>query len=185
MNHVFSAPPARPMLARWFCILTLAVGTLSGCGWQLRGHGDDPQHIDSLHIGGQLNDRELLRELERDLDALGIVLEDNATQAQYSLVILDRKSKRRTTTLSGRARTAELELIEEVEFTLLASDGTEVIPPAWARDDRVFEYDEDDVLAADDEAQLLRQEMRANLVRQIISYLQRVGPRPPANAPAP
>lgn len=60
-----------------------------------------------------------------------------------------------------------------------------MIPPATVRDDRVFEYNEDDVLATDDEARLVRGEMRASLVRQIIGYLQRVGPRPPANAPAP
>lgn len=144
-----------------------------------------PQHIDSLHIGGRITDRELLRELERDLDALGIARKASATQAQYSLIFLDQKSKRRTATLSGRARTAELELIEEIQFTLLANDGSEVIPPATVRDDRVFEYNEDDVLATDDEARLVRGEMRASLVRQIIGYLQRVGPRPPANAPAP
>ena len=185
MNPALLAPPAHPPTFRRLWLLVLAVGILGGCGWQLRGHGDAPQHIDSLHIGGRLTDRELLRELERDLVTLGIALRDNANQAQYSLVILDQKSKRRTATLSSRARTAELELIEEVEFTLLASDGSKVIPPAKVRDDRIFEYDEDDVLATDDEAQLLRREMRANLVRQIIGYLQRVGPRPPADAPAP
>lgn len=167
----------------WLLVLTL--GALVGCGWQLRGHGDTPQYIDSLHIGGRITDRELLSELERDLDALGIARKESATEAQYSLIFLDQKSKRRTATLSGRARTAEQELIEELQFTLLTKDGSEVIPPATVRDDRVFEYDEDDVLATDDEARLIRGEMRANLVRQIIGYLQRVGPQPPANAPAP
>lgn len=185
MNRCPRVLPSHPGRNRRAWLLVLTLGVLGGCGWQLRGHGDAPQHIDSLHIGGRITDRELLRELERDLDALGIARKASATQAQYSLVFLDQKSKRRTATLSGRARTAELELIEEIQFTLLANDGSEVIPPATVRDDRVFEYNEDDVLATDDEARLVRSEMRANLVRQIIGYLQRVGPRPPANAPAP
>lgn len=166
-------------------LLVLLVAALGGCGWHLRGQGDAPQYVDSLHIGGRPVDAELMRELRRDLEALGIAVRDNANDAQYSLVVLDQKSRKRTATLSGRARISELELIEEVQFTVLAQDGSEVIPPATVRDDRVFEYNEDDVLAADDEAQLLRREMRANLVRQIISYLQRIGPRPGGDAPAP
>lgn len=166
-------------------LLVLLVAVLGGCGWHLRGQGDAPQHIDSLHIGGRPVDAELLRDLQRDLEALGIAVRDNANDAQYSLVVLDQKSRKRTATLSGRARISELELIEEVEFTVLAKDGSEVIPPAIVRDDRVFEYNEDNVLAADDEAQLLRREMRANLVRQIISYLQRIGPEPADDASAP
>lgn len=185
MNQTSRVSPSRPARVHCVWLLALAIGVLGGCGWQLRGQGDAPQHIDSLHIGGRPLDAQLRRELERDLDALGIPRKESAHQAQYSLVILDQKSKRRTAALSARARTSELELIEEVEFTLLASDGSEVIPPATVRDDRVFEYNEDDILATDDEAQLLRREMRANLVRQIIAYLQRVGPRPAANAPAP
>jgi len=182
MNPVHPVPPRPVPAAVW--LLLLAIG-LGGCGWQLRGQGDAPQHIDSLHIGGRPMDDQLRRALERDLDALGIPRTDKASEAQYSLVVLQQRSRRRTATLTGGARTSELELIEELEFTLLARDGTVVIPPATVRDDRVFEFNEDDVLATDDEAQLLRREMRANLVRQIIGYLQRVGPRPVGDAPAP
>ncbi|MFZ5654034.1 MAG: LPS assembly lipoprotein LptE [Pseudomonadota bacterium] len=163
----------------------MLIAALTGCGWQLRGQGDAPQHVDSLHLGGRPLDDQLRRELIRDLETLGIALKDNANQAQYSLVVLDQRSRRRTAALSGRARIAELELIEEVEFTVLASDGSEVIPPARVSDDRVFEYNEDDILATDDEAQLVRREMRANLVRQIIGYLQRIGPRDAGDATAP
>lgn len=175
----------RPGATGGVWLLVLLVASLGGCSWHLRGQGATPQHVDSLHIGGRPVDAELLRELQRDLEALGIAVQDNADDAQYSLVVLDQKSRKRTATLSGRVRISELELIEEVQFTVLAKDGSEVIPPATVRDDRVFEYNEDDVLAADDEAQLLRREMRANLVRQIISYLQRIGPGPTGDAPAP
>ncbi len=175
----------RPGTAGRLWLLIALLVWLEGCGWHLRGQGDAPQYVDSLHIGGRPLDAELTRELERDLQALGIVLQEDARTAQYSLVVLNQASRKRTATLSGRARTSELELIEEVEFTVLARDGREVIPPARVRDDRVFEYNEDDVLATDDEAQLLRREMRANLVRQIISYLQRIGPHADDDAPAP
>jgi LPS-assembly lipoprotein len=168
------------------CIWLLALVLISsGCGWQLRGHGDSPQNVDSLHIGGRPMDNELKRELERNLQALGIELKESAKEAQYSLVILDQRSKRRTATISGQARISELEISEELKFTILAADGTEVTPPTTVTDDRVFEYDENNVLATDDEAKLLRREMRTSLVRQLINSLQRIGPRTASHAATP
>jgi len=100
-------------------------------------------------------------------------------------VILDQRSKRRTATISGQARISELEISEELKFTILAADGTEVTPPTTVRDERVFEYDENNILATDDEAKLLRREMRTSLVRQLINYLQQIGPRAASHAAAP
>ncbi len=168
----------------WLLALLMAV-VGSGCGWQLRGHSDAPQNVDSLHIGGRPIDNELMRELERNLQALDIELKESAKDAQYSLVILDQRSKRRTATISGQARISELEISEELKFTVLAADGTEVTPPTTVSDERVFEYDENNVLATDDEARLLRREMRTSLVRQLINYLQRIGPRAASHAAAP
>lgn len=185
MSSDFPSPRGRPRTARCIWLAAMLVATLAGCGWQLRGQGDAPQHVDSLHLGGRPIDDELRRELTRDLETLGIALKESADQAQYSLVVLEQRSRRRAAALSGRARIAEMELVEELEFTVLARDGSEVVPPARVRDDRVFEYNEDDILATDDEAQLVRREMRANLVRQIIGYLQRIGPRAAGDAAAP
>lgn len=178
--------PPRPGSAPRIWLLALLVAVIgNGCGWQLRGHSDSPQNVDSLHIGGRPIDNELMRELERNLQALDIELKESAKEAQYSLVILDQRSKRRTATISGQARISELEITEEMKFTVLAADGAEIIPPTTVSDERVFEYDENNVLATDDEARLLRREMRTSLVRQLVNYLQRIGPRTAGHATAP
>lgn len=182
----FFVPRQHPGTASRIWLLALLATLMgSGCGWHLRGHGDAPQNINSLHIGGRPIDNELKSELERNLLALDIDLQASAKEAQYSLVFLDQRSKRRTATISGQARISERELIEELKFTVLAADGTEVIPPTTVSDERIFEYDENNVLATDDEARLLRREMRTSLVRQLINYLQRVGPRVGGDAAAP
>ena len=179
-------PCQRPGTAPRIWLLALLVTLIgSGCGWQLRGHGDAPANISSLHIGGRPVDNELKSELERTLRAFDIDLKESAKEAQYSLVVLDQSSKRRTATISSQARISELEITEELKFTVRAADGTEVIPPTTVSDDRVFEYDENNVLATDDEARLLRREMRTSLVRQLINYLQRIGPRAASHAAAP
>lgn len=165
--------PAQAVRVALLVLLT----AVTGCGWQLRGHGDTPQYVDSLYIGGRPMDNELKTELERSLRASGIELKDSAKDAQYSLVLLDQRSKRRTATLSGQARVSEQELSEELKFTVRAADGAEILPPTAISDERVYEYDENNVLATDDEAQLLRREMRTSLVRQLLNYLQRIGPR--------
>ena len=174
------SPPRRRPTAALVGSLVLLL-TVAGCGWQLRGHGDAPQYVDSLYIGGHPVDSEFKAELERSLRAFNIDLKDNAKDAQYSLVMLDQRSKRRTAALSGQARISEQELTEELKFTVRAADGAEIIPPTTISDDRVFEYDENNVLATDDEARMLRKEMRTGLVRQLINYLQRIGPRTTSN----
>ena len=117
----------------------------------------------------------LVRDLERALRAQDVAVKDNANEAEYGLIILDQRSKRRTATVSGSARISEQELSESVDFTVVASDGSTALPLSTATVDRIFEYNEDNILATDDEARLLRSEMQRDLVRQILNRLQAVG----------
>ena len=157
--------------------LTILLTTLliSNCGWHLRGYGNAPQAINSIYISSKSGNNALVRDLERALRAQDVAVKDNANEAEYGLIILDQRSKRRTATVSGSARISEQELSESVDFTVVASDGSTALPLSTATVDRIFEYNEDNILATDDEARLLRSEMQRDLVRQILNRLQAVG----------
>ena len=170
MNNIF-----RTALA-----VTLSAVLLTGCGWHLRGQMDAMEGVQSVHISGHNLQSELIHTLKPDLQAIDVSTVANATDAQYSIVILDERSERRTATVSASARVAEYRLTEEVDLLILATDGTQLLPRTTLSVERVFEFDEDNVLANDDEAALLKREMRNNLARQIIDRLRIASKKPVA-----
>lgn len=172
------AAPGRPTpkssVVATVAILLVAL-LVSGCGWHLRGYGDAPQTFSSIYIGSKNSHSELVRELGRAFKSQGIDVKANANEAEYGLIIIDERRKRRTATVSGSARISEQELTESVDYSVLNSDGSIALPLTTATVDRIFEYNEDNILATDDEAQLLRREMQRDLVRQMLNRLQNLG----------
>lgn len=156
-------------------ILALVAGLfISACGWQLRGTGAVPAGMESLHISSQSPSGGLVREMRNTLDSAGIAVEDNATDARYSLVILDQRSRVRTATVNPNARISEQQLTDEVDFTVLDGEGSTLIPPTTVISDRVFEYDENNILATQDEREMIREEMQRDLVRQIFNRFRQL-----------
>ncbi len=168
------AHSGKPLAIKLICIL-LTTFLISNCGWHLRGYSDNAQTIESIYISGTNSKSELLRELERSLLAMDIAIKEKASEAEYSLIISGERSKQRTATVSGSARISELELTETANFRVFSNNESEALPLATVRVERVFEYNEDNILATDDEARLLRSEMKRDLARQILNRLQSLG----------
>jgi len=152
-------------------ILCLLIGFFGGCSWHLRGTGEIPDNLDSLHITARNPSDELVRDLRQTILAHDIALPAHASEASYNLVILDQRSTRHVAALNVSARAAEYRLVEEVDFLILSPDGRQLTPPTTASSERIFEFNEDDVLARDEEEQQLKREMRGDLIRQIINRL--------------
>ena len=157
--------------------------TLSACGWQLRGTGGEAT-IDRLHVKANDANSPFVRVLERYLRGSGIELVDSAADAEYSLNIVKEKSKRRTATVSASARISERLLEEQVEYFVTRSDGSMAIERSTASVERIYEYNEDNVLATEDEAQLLKREMYNDLARQISNRLRHLNKAAASKAPA-
>ena len=150
--------------------------TLSACGWQLRGASgtSGAATIDRLHVESSNANSGFVRVLERYLRGSGIELIDSAATAEYTLKIVKEKSKRRTATVSASARISERLLEEQVEYLVTKLDGSVAIERSTASVERIYEYNEDNVLATEDEARLLKREMYNDLARQISNRLRRL-----------
>jgi len=157
--------------------------TLSACGWQLRGSGGEAT-VARLHLNSSTPNSVFTRALERYLQGSGTELVDSAGKAEYSLRIIKEKSKRRTATVSASARISERLLEEQVEYLVTRSDGTVAIERSTASVERIYEYNEDNVLATEDEARLLKNEMYNDLARQIANRLRHLK-KPTADNTAP
>ena len=139
--------------------------------------------IQRLHISTSTPDSPFTLALERHLESHNITLLESAAQAQYSLKIIKEKSTQRTATLTASARISERLLNNQVWYLVLNQDGTVALEQTLANVERIFEYNEDNVLGTDDEAEIIQAEMYQDLARQISNRLRQL--QPATHAPAP
>ncbi len=144
---------------------------LSACGWQLRNAQVVPEDLGRVHLSAQDPHSKLITELTRALNLYGVDVVASAADAKYSVVIVDFKRTRRSATLNPSARVSEFQLNEEVDFLIVDALGNQIIPLSTASIERVYEFNERDVLASENEEQLIRDGMREELVRQILNRL--------------
>lgn len=137
----------------------------SACGWQLRGAGlampDDLSHI---YIEGNTAVAAALRQ---SLTTGDRTLAAHADDADVILRIISDRFDQRTATISASARISERRMTHEVEYLIVDNSGEPIFPPGRLDIERIYEYNEDNVLATDDEVVMLREEMLQDLVRQL------------------
>lgn len=170
-------------LVRASLIAMLIASLTTSCGWHLRGSTDVASTIDSVHVSARNIHGDLVRELTRTLINNDVMVPKSATEAQFSIVLLKQSSKQRTATVSASARVSEYRLTEEVSFLILAADGTTLLPDTTVSAERVYEFDENSVLAKEDEKRQLQREMRGDLIRQIMNRLNAISRRAAAAPP--
>ncbi len=145
--------------------LAVLIPLVAACGWQLRGMGPGATLPEDLrvHIAGNTA---VASELRQTLEG-SATLVNTPADADLTLQILDERFDQRTATISASARVSERRLTQEVQYVILGADGQPVFPPGRADIERIYEYNEENVLATDDEVVLLRREMQQDLVRQL------------------
>lgn len=151
--------------------LTLMV---AGCGWHLRGTGMIPGGLESVSVVSRDPKGSLVWEIRKALDSAGIKTPSNQADADLTLIIIREQSLIRVATINQQARVAEQELTELADFTVVDKNGDTVLPQSRVSVERIFEYNEENVLATQDERQLIQSEMRRDLINQILGRLRRI-----------
>ncbi|MGD9660869.1 MAG: LPS assembly lipoprotein LptE [Porticoccaceae bacterium] len=170
-------------LVRSCLALFLSTAVVSGCGWQLRGAGMIPEDLKTLHVVSRDPNGKLSRELARALRSAGVEVPASTADAQLSLVITQERSLVRVATVNENARVSEQELTEEATFMVVDKEGIQAVPLSTVTVQRIFEYNEDNVLATQDERELIRKEMRRDLISQMLNRLRQLREQPDAPAP--
>ena len=146
-----------------FVLVTLLLGLLSGCGFQLRGSAD-LQGLKSVRID---TGSTILR------DELAVFLvDDKKAPVDAVLSAYDENYQRRVLSVdsnTGKAR--EYELAYTVKFNLVDGDGEALVSEQRVRLVRDFVFDEDAVIGKSREEDVLRREMRRDAVQHILRRL--------------
>lgn len=173
---------ARPAVARWALdaprgstlVLVLALTSLVvACGFRPRGDVVSLSDPGSLFIDSD-RDLSIEGELRASLRDRAFRVADNRDEADIVLRVAAERQSQRIVSVRSTGRVSEYELAHEVMLSISRPDvDTASAPVSAPRADRVqvkreYTYVESQVLGKENEASILRAELREELVRQIV-----------------
>jgi LPS-assembly lipoprotein len=147
--------------------LLLAFG-LAGCGFRPAGTLE-ASGLAGTRVIDTAGESEVAWALSRKLDLYGVPEPAENMGAERVLRLLDERFERRQVTVTAGARTAEYELVASATFELLGADGAVLIAPSTVRADAIYLRDGNNLLGSSGEEKRLREELRDDLVRRILS----------------
>lgn len=160
---------SRYLMSGLMAALMLAV---SACGFHLRGDVKLVPQLARVQIqGGDVYDP-LVRDLTRALTAAGSTVVAEATQATAILQILRNGGDRRVLSVQTTGKVQEYELYQIFEFRVRDAAGRELLEPQRLELTRDYLFDANDVLGKSGEEEVLRRDMRRDLVRLTMLRLE-------------
>lgn len=141
---------------------------LAGCGFHLRGSQGVDVALERIHVSAANVYGAFVQELERTLQQSGIEVVDSSAAAPWSLRVLGERTSRRAIATTSRVQVSEYELRMEVRFELLDTNGDTVIEPVSLIAERIYSFDSSSLVGSSEEEELLKEEMRRDLIGQMI-----------------
>lgn len=156
--------------------LALLLLGLTACGFHLRGNYSFPTVITKgTYVDSPTNDPEFLRALKRGLANAGVNLVDDPAQASATLRILEDRQARQTTSVNAQGRPREYELYQRVRFRVDTPQGV-LLPEQEFTLHQIQGFNEGEILAANQEAQFLFDDMARNAADRVLRQLGSLGP---------
>ncbi len=152
-------------------LLALALVSVAGCGFQLRGAIALPPELERLHLAGEALSPEFRDELRSALRGAGVAISDELAPGIPVLRVLAINSDRRVLSVASTGKVQEYELRYEVRFSVQRADGAPVLEPQTVQQTRDFRFEQTEVLGKSEEQDQLLAEMRRDVVGLMLSRL--------------
>lgn len=141
---------------------------LAGCGFQMRGTAALP--FDTIHLPNTGSGVGL--ELKRSIQAGSSTrVVDDAKSAEARLEFIDETRQKDILSLTGAGRVREFRLGYRLSYRVRDREGRDYVPRTVLQLYRDVTYSDADVLAKQEEEEVLYRDMRADAVRQILRRL--------------
>lgn len=148
----------------------LIITLLTACGFQLRGNVAVPERFQTLSLQANPNN-DFTAALVEQLKANSIQV--NAS-APVQLVIHHDDQEVRTVSYSSRSKSAEKEIIQEVQFSVKdRRKNTTIIPKTDLQVRRAFLYDDTKIAAMREQQALIKEELSFELAGRLLRQLQK------------
>jgi len=154
---------------------TLAAMVLvSACGFQVQTRAELPPEMQRTRLEVQSPDSEFARRLEVHLEQNGVEVVTALGDAAVLEVPLNR-TRKEIQSIGDNARVREFLVRHTVQFRLLDSEGKEMIPMQTFEQSRIYQFNEQDILAAERENEFLRDDLADSLARMVVRRLGTYG----------
>ena len=143
---------------------------VSACGFHLQARVALPDEMRLTVVHIQSPESEFARRVETLLHQNGVEVVALADNAAILEVPMNRMRKE-IQSVGDNARVREFLIRHTVQFRLLDSGGTELIPLQTIEQSRVYSFNEQDILAAEREDEFLRNDLSDSLARMVVRRL--------------
>ena len=138
---------------------------VSACGFQLRG--DIQANFDSISISGGTSG--FNKTLQRKFRQAGITVK-NASEAEKIVEIIENKFTKTILTLTGTGAVSEYQLDYDVTYRFKSKDAPWNLP-VTIEATRTYTYDDQDILAKDEEEKRLVSGMEDQLIKTMATQI--------------
>ena len=149
---------------------------LAGCGLRLRGTAEVP--FQSLYVPGATSGIAL--DLKRNIQAgTRARVVDDPKEADAVLQFTEESRAKEILSLTGAGRVREFQLRYRVGFRVHDGKGAEYVPNSVIQLTRDVTFNDAEILAKEQEEQLLFRDMQSDMVQQILRRLAAAKPPKP------
>ena len=164
---MFKCGHERLGVRRYLLVLLICLCT-SGCGFQLRGSRGFETSLATVYVTASNKYGDLHQDLVRAFTLSGVTVLEQAGDAAYHLSINAERVGRRAVATTSTISVAEYELRLEIDLVLTSGTGESVIPSTTVVTERNYTFDRSSLVGSNEEEAILLEEMRADLVAQIL-----------------
>ena len=147
--------------------LLITVLFISACGYHLRGSIDLPEELKRIYMQGA--SAQLNKIMKKALKSSGGKLVNKIQQAGVVVAIVKEKMDRRVLSLSSTGRANEYQIIYTLNFNLLDAEGNSLSELQYLEINRDYFNDQEQILAKNNEEQIIRDEIYRRAVQSIIN----------------
>jgi len=152
----------------------VVVFALGGCGFRLAGSERLPAVLAKPYLSVKDPYTDFSREFERELKSSGALLQLGRQDATATIEVTKDLIEQRTLAVSARNIPTDYELRYTVTFAVKGHDN-EILAPQTITLSRDYSFEENDLLAKEHEADILRAQMArdlATMAMRVLSHLK-------------
>jgi LPS-assembly lipoprotein len=158
-------------------LLVLVLVLLAGCGFRLRGTAEVP--FETLYLPGATSGIAL--DLKRYIQAgTNARVVDDAAKADAIMQFTEEGRLKEVLSLTGTGKVREFQLRYRVGFRVHDGKGTDFVPQSVIQLTRDVTFNDAEILAKEQEEQILFRDMQTDMVQQILRRLAAAKRQKPA-----